>query len=195
MALRLGGLHRDKHPRSKGAAIAVGSVSTGPGTTISPSSVRSTSEEWAVRPQTTTPSPPQTGRRRSSVPMAPGRPVQLQEMQSCRRPSSSFSSALRGQRSPSTVARKSGGRQAGTRQRGKATPSPTEASNARRRIWFRTSRRASQAEIATGAGLLHAAERQVGVNQGMTVDLGDTLGQVAARRWRSGQIDWPGSQL
>ncbi len=51
--------------RSKGAAIAIGSVYTGPGTTISPSSVRSTSAEWAVRPQTIGALPSQTGRRQS----------------------------------------------------------------------------------------------------------------------------------
>ncbi len=52
--------------RSKGAAIAIGSVCTGPGTTISPSSVRSTSAEWAVRPHDhRPPSPSQTGRRQS----------------------------------------------------------------------------------------------------------------------------------
>ncbi len=47
-----------QRPRSKGADIAIGSVCTGPGTTISPSSVRSTSAEWAVRPQTIGALPP-----------------------------------------------------------------------------------------------------------------------------------------
>ncbi len=58
-----GGFHRDKD-QVEGAAIAIGSVCTGPGTTISPSSVRSTSAEWAVRRRPSAPSP-QTGRRQS----------------------------------------------------------------------------------------------------------------------------------
>ncbi len=58
--------------RSKGAAIAIGSVYTGPGTTISPSSVRSTSAEWAVRPQTIGALPLSNRAAAIVVPMAPG---------------------------------------------------------------------------------------------------------------------------
>ncbi|STT48957.1 Uncharacterised protein [Klebsiella pneumoniae] len=64
-----------QRPGSKGADIAIGSVCTGPGTTISPSSVRSTSAEWAVRPQTIAPLP--LSNRAAAIVVADGAGNQL----------------------------------------------------------------------------------------------------------------------